>query len=147
MPGCLLDVSHSLFLEDFMFLEQRFSNCGPANVSWSLCLVAWAVLVLSLQQDLCFPPLSCWTLLVGLVLGRGQPLQTGQGALGQRCRGCTGIWDVWSKQGTVLEVQRERSPCQGSRITKGSLEVPPCRKQGWQTALLLVFRFKHWADG
>lgn len=123
------------FLEDFMFLEQRFSSCGPAVCRLCLCLVAWAALGLSLQQDPCFPPLSCWSLLVGRppVLSRGQLLQTGQRALGQRCRGCTGVWDVWSKQGMLLELQRERSPCQGSWISRGSLEV--------LAALLLIFRF------
>lgn len=47
-----------------MFLEQRFFSCGTAQVTklvplgrLCLCLVAWAALVLSLQQDPCFSPI------------------------------------------------------------------------------------------
>lgn len=47
-----------------MVLEHRFFSCGTAKVTelvplcrLCLCLVAWAALLLSLQQDPCFSPI------------------------------------------------------------------------------------------
>lgn len=114
-----------------MFLEQRFSSCGSASVSWWLCLL-WCC---SSAESL-FSPFILLDLLVGRppVLGHGQLLQPDQRALGQRCRSCSGVWGLGfvEQMGSSSGGAEGEVPVPVLMDKERKFGSSSCRKQGWQ---------------